>query len=265
MNFDARRMKRLERDGYNLIGRRYAAAAGPRADLLRAVLDAARLGPGQRVLDVAAGPGLLASAALDRAPDAWIVATDLAEAQLACCPGLPRAAADAERLPFADGSFDRALCGLGLMFFPDPEKAVAEIRRVLAPGGLLALSVWGIRERTPLVACALDCLARVLPPPKVARPSIFRFGEAAALARALAGFAPPEVRPVPLVVEFPDAAAYWQAFLDLAGGATGSLARLPADRQNALAAEVARELAPFATPAGYRLQSEVLVAVAVRQ
>lgn len=263
--FDGSRMKRVERDGYNMIAGRYGTGAPSRQAIAEALLDAAKLGAGQRVLDLAAGPGLLATAAARRIVGGWVVASDLAEGQLACCPGLPRVAADGEHLPFADGSFDRVLCGLGLMFFPDPGKAAAEIRRVLAPGGRLALSVWGVRERTPLVACALDCLARVLPPAKVARPSIFRFGEEAALAQTLAGFEPPEFRRIALVLEFPDAATYWQAFLDLAGGAAGSLARLPADRQAALADEVARELAPYAVPSGYRLESEVLVAAADRR
>lgn len=264
MSFDAHRMKRLEREGYNLIGERYGAAARPRNDIAQALLDAADLRPGLRILDLAAGPGLLAMAAVRREPDAWVVATDLAEGQLACCPDLPRAAADAERLPFAEGSFDRVLCGLGLMFFPHPAVAVEEIRRVLRPGGRLALSVWGPREATPLVACALDCLARVLPPPKVARPSVFAFGDRADLAGVIAGFAAAEIRSVRLTLEFPDAAAYWQAFLDLAGGAAGSLSKLPAERQASLAAEVERELAPYASPSGYRLESEVLVATAPR-
>lgn len=265
MSFDPRQMKRIERDGYNLIGARYAAGAPARDALAAALIEAAELAPGQRVLDLAAGPGLLAAAASRKVgADGTVVASDIAEAQLACCPELPRATADGEHLPFASACFDRVLCGLGLMVFPDTARVLGEVRRVLAPGGMLALSVWGAAEATPLLACALDCMKRLLPQPKVARPSIFRFGTAEALTAPLAAAGCADIRIVPVEVEsrFADAASYWQAFLDLAGGAAGSLARLPIETQQQLAAEVARELAPHATATGYAMTSLALVATA---
>lgn len=265
MSFDSAQFKRLERAGYNRIGLRYLAAAGARKELVDALLAAARLAPGQRVLDLAAGPGLLARGARDVAGETGLaIASDISEGQLACCPDLARVAADGEVLPFADGSFDRVLCGLGLMFFPDGQAALREIHRVLRPDGLLALSVWGRAEEVPLVETALSCMRRLLPPPKVARPSIFRFGDAAELARCLvgAGYCEVDIRPCHLAVSFSDAGAYWQGFLDLAGGAAESLSRLPAEKQQALAAAVAEDLAPHAVAGGYRLTSTVLVATA---
>jgi SAM-dependent methyltransferase len=65
------------------------------------------------------------------------------------------------------------------MFFPDEHAALREMRRVLRPDGRLALSVWGAASEVPLVEAALACMRRLLPPPKVARPSIFRFGDPA--------------------------------------------------------------------------------------
>ncbi len=53
---------------------------------------------------------------------------------------------DAEELPFADASFDAAVCGLGLMYVPDPVKALGEMRRLLRPGGRAAAAVWGARR-----------------------------------------------------------------------------------------------------------------------
>ncbi len=265
MSFDSKQFKRLERAGYNRIGPRYLAAADTRRDLVDALLAAARLAPGQSVLDLASGPGLLARVASDAVGTAGlVVASDIAEAQLACCPGLARVAADGEALPFADASFDRVLCGLGLMFFPDEQAALREVRRVLRHDGRLALSVWGRAEDVPLVDAALSCLRRLLPPPKVARPSIFRFGDPAELARCLAaaGYRDPEVRPVSITTAFPDAATYWQGFLDLAGGAAESLSRLPPEKMQALAAAVANDLAPHASKDGYVLSSTVLVASA---
>lgn len=265
MSFDTKQFKRLERAGYDRLGPRYLAAAGARSELATALLAAARLEPGQRLLDLASGPGLLArDAAAAVEPNGLVIASDISEGQLGCCPDLLRIAADGEALPFADGSFERVLCGLGLMFFPDDQVALSEIRRVLAPDGLLALSVWGAADEVPLVECALACMRRLLPPPRVARPSIFRFGEAGELDRRLAGadFCDIKIRPRRFTVEFADAAAYWQGFLDLAGGAAESLSRLPAEKQQALAAAVAAELAPYAISGGYRLTSTVLLALA---
>ena len=262
MSFDSAQFKRLERAGYNRIGPRYLAAAGARGELAAALLAAARLAPGQRVLDLASGPGLLARGAYDAVGDRGLaIASDISEGQLACCPDLVRVAADGEALPFANQSFDRALCGLGLMFFPDDQAALREIRRVLRPDGRLALSVWGRAEEVPLVETALACMRRLLPPSRVARPSIFRFGDADELARRLASadYCDIEIQPCRFTASFSDAGAYWQAFLDIAGGAAESLSRLPTEKQQALAAGVGADLAPHAVTDGYRLSSTVLM------
>ncbi|MEI8164510.1 MAG: methyltransferase domain-containing protein [Betaproteobacteria bacterium] len=265
MSFDPAQFKRLERAGYNRIGPRYLAAAGSRRDLADTLIAAARLAAGQRILDLASGPGLLARAAGDLAGAAGLaIACDISEGQLACCPGLVRVAADGESLPFADGSFERVLCGLGLMFFPGEQAALCEIRRVLRADGRLVLSVWGRAEEVPLVGTALSCMRRLLPPPRVERPSIFRFGDADVLARCLAaaGFGDIGIQVVRLSTDFKDAGAYWQGFLDLAGGAAESLSRLPAAQQQALAAAVVEDLAPHAVETGYRLTSSILIASA---
>lgn len=268
MSLDRSQFKRLERAGYDRLGPRYLAAAGARSEIATALLDAAALAPGQRVLDLASGPGLLARATADAlGADALVIASDISQGQLACCAQLPRVAADGEALPFADASLDRVLCGLGLMFFPDADVALREMRRVLRPQGRIALSVWGCAEEVPLVECALACMRRLLPPPKVARPSIFRFGNAEELNRRLASadFQAGDIHPHRLTLEFATVADYWQAFLDLAGGAAESLSRLPPEKQHALAAGVAEELAPHATADGYRLTSTVLIASALRK
>lgn len=268
MSFDTSQFKRLERTGYNRLGRRYLDAAARRAALADALLATADLHPGQHLLDLASGPGLLATAAADSlGGSGLIVASDIAEAQLACCgarPNLARIAADGEHLPFATASFDRILCGLGLMIFPTADAALAEMHRVLRPDGRLALSVWGTAEEVPLIEAALSCMRRLLPPPKVARPSIFRYGDRTELERRLAkaDFGDIRIEPFKFSLTFPDAQSYWQAFLDLAGGAAESLSRLPEAKQAELAREVAQELTPYAVSGGYRLVSTVLIATA---
>jgi ubiquinone/menaquinone biosynthesis C-methylase UbiE len=199
MSFDGAQFKRIERAGYDRLGARYLAAAATRHEIATALLDAASLAPGLRVLDLASGPGLLARAAAARVGDAGLViASDISQGQLQCCPELPRVAADGETLPFADASFDRVLCGLGLMFFPDEDAALGEMHRVLRPGGRIALSVWAQAAEVPLIECALSCMRRLLPPPKVARPSIFRCGDQEWLQRrvASADFHDIEIRPL---------------------------------------------------------------------
>ena len=274
--FDARRFKALERSGFNRIAARYADGAPLRASLQAALLEAAALAPGEHVLDLAAGPGLLArDAARQVLPDGWVLASDIAEGMLAegqrraAAEGLPdllAAACDAEHLAFGSGTFDVALIGLGLFIFPEPGKALAELRRVLRPGGRLALSVWGPREAVPLIARAQDCIARLLPAPKVARPSVFRLGEADALAALLgkAGFTDVHLTPHRLSCRFDSADAYWQAFLDLAGGAAEALARLPEATQAQLRAAVAADLDAHRDGSGYRFDSTLLIASARR-
>ncbi len=278
-SFDARRFKALERAGFNRIAARYAEGARLRGALADALLDAAELAPGQRVLDLASGPGLLARAAACRvAPGGYVLASDIAETMLA--EGARQAhpdngtpllftAADAENLCLPDASVDRVLAGLALFMFPHPEQALAEMRRVLLPGGRVALSVWGPRGDVPLITRAQDCIARLLPPPKQERPSVFRHGEPGVLEAALAaaGFVDIAIAPCTFACHFDDADTYWQAFLDLAGGAAESLARLPAAMQDTLRTTVADELAPHRNPggeAGYTVPALALVASARR-
>ncbi|MGW7613153.1 class I SAM-dependent methyltransferase [Streptomyces sp. NPDC054766] len=107
---------------------------------------ATALHPG-RVLELAAGTGALTSGLLAAAPSAEVTATDLNEAMVAFgsirAPGAVWRQADAQRLPFPDGSFDLVVCQFGVMFFPDRIEAFTEVHRVLAPGGRFLFNTWG--------------------------------------------------------------------------------------------------------------------------
>jgi SAM-dependent methyltransferase len=115
-----------------------------------ALLEAAALQPGQRVLDVACGTGLIARLAaervgpsgtvtgLDIAPDMIEVARTVSPSTIAWHVG------DAASLPFADGSYNVVLCQMGLMFMPDRRAAVAEMRRVTASGGRVVVTTPGL-------------------------------------------------------------------------------------------------------------------------
>jgi ubiquinone/menaquinone biosynthesis C-methylase UbiE len=150
---------------FNAVAADYdAEGVGIFAQYGRRLVEAAGVGPGQRVLDVATGRGaILFPAAKTVGPTGQVVGIDLAEAMVEQVnaeierQGMPARALvmDAERLDFPDASFDRALCGFGIMFFPDLPRALAELRRVLKPGGRLGLSTWR-RAYTADIGIILD-------------------------------------------------------------------------------------------------------------
>jgi SAM-dependent methyltransferase len=107
---------------------------------------AARLAP-RKVLELAAGTGVLTTELLAALPAADVTATDLNTAMVGFgsrqAPGAEWRQADALDLPFGDGRFDLVACQFGVMFFPDKPAAFAQARRVLAPGGALLFTTWG--------------------------------------------------------------------------------------------------------------------------
>jgi ubiquinone/menaquinone biosynthesis C-methylase UbiE len=124
--------------------------------------------PGDHVIDVACGTGIVTRAAAPVVgPDGSIVATDLnedmlAEARRHDVTGAPVIwrQADATELPFLSEIFDAVLCQQGLQFVPDKAAAVAEMRRVLRPDGVAAVSVWRSAEHNPYIAALADGLTR---------------------------------------------------------------------------------------------------------
>jgi SAM-dependent methyltransferase len=107
---------------------------------------AARLAP-RRVLEIAAGTGVLTAELLAALPDAHVTATDLNEPMVRYgagqAPGADWQQADVQALPFDDEQFDLVACQFGVMFFPDKPGAFTEIRRVLTADGRLLMSTWG--------------------------------------------------------------------------------------------------------------------------
>lgn len=111
------------------------------------VVAAAGVQPGQRVLDVACGTGVLAREAAAVVGERGLVAgLDPTLGMLAVArqlaPAVEWKLGTAESLPFEDGAFDAVASQFGLMFFSDPHSAVTEMLRVLVPGGRMAVAVW---------------------------------------------------------------------------------------------------------------------------
>jgi len=155
---DTRVQLRVQRYGWDLAAHRYETLW--QAQLSRAQTDMlalADLRAGAAVLDVACGTGLVTfSAAHAVGAQGQVLGIDLsglmveAAAAHASKNGLQNtrfSRMDAQSLALPDAGFDVVLCALGLMYIPDPEQALREMRRVLRPGGRLALAVWGERSR----------------------------------------------------------------------------------------------------------------------
>lgn len=111
------------------------------------MIEAVQIGPGDSVLDVACGTGVVARRALDTVgPAGSVTGLDFTPAMLEVArlvePAIDWKVGDALDLPFADETFDAVLCQAGMMFFPDRVQAVREMRRVLRPGGRIAVLTW---------------------------------------------------------------------------------------------------------------------------
>ena len=126
---------------------------------------------GMRVLEIAAGTGIVTRRLRERLPgNATLVATDLnqamldlARARLEGVTGIEYRVADAQELPFPDASFDAVVCQFGIMFVPDKDKAAREAFRVLAPGGRLLLNSWDAIERNAFMRVAHETITALYP------------------------------------------------------------------------------------------------------
>jgi ubiquinone/menaquinone biosynthesis C-methylase UbiE len=232
------------------------------------LLQAAHIAPGMHVLDVATGTGLSAEAALAVVgPTGHVIAADIspamadkARARLAEAPNASVSVEDGQALSFADGSFDAVLCNLGLMFFPDPVRGLSEFRRVLRPGGRVAVSVNTVVERSYNHQINV-IIARHMPSLAEAVTRTFALGEASRL-RSLfdeAGLTDVETHAVRHTFVLPSFDVYYGPF-ERGGASTGqALAALPEEIRRAVREEVRRDLAdrggPVEAKAEYRIGS----------
>ena len=162
----------------------------PYAELLAS--RAAELAP-RRILETAAGTGVVTAALAATLPDAEIVATDLNQAMLdvaaerVTSSNVTFREADALQLPFDDESFDLVTCQFGAMFYPDKVAGSAQAHRVLRPGGHYLLAIWDEIERNPLSNLAHQTMLELFPdnPPMFMKRGPFSYGDKAAIERDL--------------------------------------------------------------------------------
>jgi ubiquinone/menaquinone biosynthesis C-methylase UbiE len=225
-------------------------------DLTDAILAAAGLRGGERVLELACGPGgagLAVAARLgelgaggevvlsDVVPEMVEIARRRVAAsgaeQLVRCE-----VRDLEAIDESDGSFDVVVCREGLMFAVEPAAAVGEVRRVLRPGGRAVVSVWGARARNPWLGLLLDAVSAEvgipIPPPGI--PGPFALGDDGLLHDLLVavGFDGVDVAEVDVPLVAPSFDRWWHRTTAVAGPVAGILAGLPPDRRARIEAAV---------------------------
>jgi len=191
--------RRVQRYGWDLAAAEYEELWRPQLAAAQSrLLELAAPARGERVLDVACGTGLVSfPAAAAVGPEGHVLGVDISGRMVEAAVARGRALGvgnasfermDAERLAMADASVDLALCALGLMYVPDPAVALGEMRRVLRPGGRMALAVWGEPAR-----CGWSAVFPVVAEHVASDvcPLFFRLGQGDALADACAraGFA----------------------------------------------------------------------------
>jgi len=219
------------------------------------MLQAAAVAPGQRVLDVACGTGVLARAAAPRvAPGGTVLGLDANPDMLAVArrvaPAIEWMHGRAEALPLPDANVDAVVSQFGLMFFDDRVAALREMQRVLRPGGRLAVAVCDAVERSPGYG-ALAALLHELFGERVAAAfrAPFAIGDAALLAGLArqAGLAHADVRAASASVRF----ASIDALVSAERACIWTLGGLLDDAQFVrLLHEARRVLAPFSQPDG---------------
>jgi SAM-dependent methyltransferase len=236
------------------------------------MLDAAGVGPGSRVLDVAAGAGGQTLAAARRVgPVGHVLATDIAPAILeyaakaASDAGLTNVRTqelDGERLA-VDGAYDAVISRVGLIYFPDQQGALAGMRSALRPGGRLSAVVYSTADRNGFFAVPVGIIRRraQLPPPAPGQPGPFSLGGPGVAERALveAGFRDVAVETVPSPLRMRSSAECVAFERESFGALHQMLSGLPALEREAAWAEIETALAEFDGPDGFVGPCEMLV------
>jgi SAM-dependent methyltransferase len=249
-----------------------AAGWGARAAQLQEVLapvsvwmvEAVNPQPGQTVLELAAGPGETGFLAAELIhPGGTLICSDFAEPMLDVARtrvqelGLDNVEfrrLDAESLDLDAASVDSVLCRYGYMLMADSPAALRETRRVLRPGGRMALAAWAPAEENPWASIAGQVVRTRLgaPEPDPAAPGMFAFGPPGRLAGLLAdaGFTDARVEEHDLTFAYPSFAEWWEITHDVSKPLADLVdAMEPADREATLEA-VHEAFAPYTGPSG---------------
>jgi SAM-dependent methyltransferase len=246
------------------------------APVRRWIIDALAPRPGDTVLELAAGVGDTGfEAAAMLGAEGRLISSDFSPAMLEAArrrgaqlgvEHVDYRVIDAERIPLETDSVDGVLCRFGYMLMANPAAALAETRRVLRPGGRLALAVWGQPERNPFFAVVGMALVERghVPPPEPGQPGIFSLADERRIRALLeeAGFGEVRTSDVPVSAGFADVGEYLDIVIDTAGPIAMALRGIPEDERKAIRTTLEQAFAPFARAGSYELPGAALVAAA---
>ena len=248
------------------------------AEVTEAMLAKVHLRAGERVLELACGPGGAGLAAAERVgPDGEVVLSDVVAemvsiaAERAARRGLTNvrtATLDLEQIEESDCSFDVVICREGLMFAVEPVRAIAEIHRVLRPAGRASVAVWGSQQENPWLGLVFDAVTAVtgFPVPPPGMPGPFALDDESRLHDmfAAAGFDHVELDRLPSPLHSPSFDAWWARTKAVAGPLSAMLARLDSETGAALEARLRDAVAPYTTASGLELPGLTLLVTARR-
>lgn len=243
------------------------------------MIEAVSLRSGDRVLELAGGPGTLSILAAERVgPDGTVLHTDFSEEMVKVAwqrfesegvGGIESRVMDAEQIELADGSVDVVLCRMGYMFTADPATAFRESARILAPGGRLALAVWTDAASNPWAALAMQAVMAELntPPPPPDAPGLWSLGDRERVEGLLRDAGLGEIRLEVLddTTEYESGAQWVDATRRLAGPFRALMANLEESVRDAIEARMLEAAKPYEQPDGrLAMPQQMLLAAAKR-
>jgi ubiquinone/menaquinone biosynthesis C-methylase UbiE len=270
MSFDPQAVRAFEHAGWQQAASGYGATfARATRGFIDALLDAARVGPGMQLLDLACGPGLVAGAA--RLRGAMPTGLDFAAAMIglarATYPEIRFEEGDAEALPFADASFDAVVSNFGIHHVPDPLRALSEARRILRPDGRLAFTSWSAPVENIAWKLLFDAISEHGDPNAAKTPpSGGGLRNPVDLLRVLdtAGFAQSEAHKVNREWRFAAAEDLIEGFRQGTVRTAAVIGAQPASALPAIEAAVARGIAAYQAPDGFAVPIAAVLASGVR-
>ena len=282
MAFDAETYKTATRQQWQDAAEAWNAWGGFLAEWLgpatEAMLDMAAIGPGCRVLDVAAGAGQQTLIAARRVGSSGhVLATDIApdildyaleNARVEGLENVETLEADGENLDVPPESFDAAISRVGLIYFPDQQRALANIMRAIKPSGRFAAIAYSTPENNGFFSRPVSIIREraELPPPVPGQPGPFSLGAPGNLTNALeqAGFRDVEERVLNAPVSLPTSADCLRFEQESFGALHQMLGGLGPDERASVWREIGDALAEFETADGFEGPCELVVAAGTK-
>jgi ubiquinone/menaquinone biosynthesis C-methylase UbiE len=231
-----------------------------------AILDSIPWKDNFKVLDVASGTGEPGLSAASIVKNGKVTATDLAEDMVAIAAENGRLkgltnfeaiVAGVDALPFEDESFDAVICRNGVMFFPDISKGVAEIRRVLKPGGYFSAAFFVKPEKNQWATLTMDIINKYveMPAPAPHAPGLFRCARPGFMKEILqqAGFTNVQEKEISFSFNAPSIETYWDFNTQVAAPVVMGLSKADASTKEKIRNEVVEKASQYLTGSGVSL------------